>query len=102
MRLDDMDTSDVEVDDQRGSGGGRFGFPMGGGALPLGRSMGCGTLALVIVIALVFGVNPMQILGVDPGGLPTQVAPQDQAAPAGQTTAVAASRQRSGPSRPAC
>ena len=93
MRLDDMDTSDVEVDDQRGSGGGRFGFPMGGGALPLGRSMGCGTLALVIVIALVFGVNPMQILGVDPGGLPTQVAPQDQAAPAGQgCDANAASR----------
>ena len=65
MRLDDMDTSDVEVDDQRGSGRGGFGFPMGGGGLPLGRQMGCGTLALVIIIALVFGVNPMRILGGD-------------------------------------
>lgn len=80
MRLDDIDTSDVEVDDQRGRGGGGFGFPMGSGGLPLGRSMGCGTLALVIIIALVLGVNPMQMLT---GDLtmppPAQISPQGQA-----------------------
>ena len=84
MRLDDMDTSDVEVDDQRGSGRGGFGFPMGGGGLPLGRQMGCGTLALVIIIALVFGVNPMRILGGDMAPTPTQIAPQSEASAAGK------------------
>ena len=84
MRLDDMDTSDVEVDDQRGSGRGGFGFPMGGAGLPLGRQMGCGTLALVIIIALVFGVNPMQILGGDMAPTPTQIAPQSEASAAGK------------------
>ena len=45
MRLDDIDTSDVDVEDQRGSGGGGgFGFPMGGGGggLALGGGMGGG------------------------------------------------------------
>jgi hypothetical protein len=73
MRLDDFDTSDVNVEDQRGRGGGGFGFPMGGG-LPLGRSMGCGTIAIIIIAALIFGVNPMQILG--GGGM---LAPPEQA-----------------------
>lgn len=76
MRLDDFDTSDVDVEDQRGRGGGGFGFPMGGGGLPLGRSMGCGTIAIVIIAALIFGVNPMQILG---GG---SLTPTEQAQPA--------------------
>jgi uncharacterized protein len=72
MRLDDFDTSGVDVEDQRGSGGGGFGFPMGGGGgLPLGRSMGCGTIAIIIIASLIFGVNPMQILG---GGAPTEQA----------------------------
>lgn len=91
MRLDDLDTN-VEVEDQRGSGGG-FGFPMGGGGgLPLGRSMGCGTLAIVIIAALIFGVNPMQILGGDPTAPTTQVAPHQQAAPGKGCDADAASR----------
>lgn len=79
MRLDDLDT-DVNAEDQRGQGGGGFGFPMGGGGggLPLGRSMGCGTLLIVIVAALVFGINPMQILGGDPSAPTTQVAPHTQ------------------------
>lgn len=70
MRLDDLDTN-VNVEDQRGSGGG-FGFPGGGGGLPLGRSMGCGTFIIVIIAALVFGVNPSQILG-PMGGTPSAV-----------------------------
>lgn len=76
MRLDDFDTSDVNVEDQRGRGGGGFGFPMGGGGLPLGRSMGCGTIAIIVIAALIFGVNPMQILG--GGGM---LAPPEQAQP---------------------
>lgn len=74
MRLDDLGT-DVNVEDQRGQGGGGFSFPSGGGGLPLGRSMGCGTLLIVIVAALIFGVNPMQILGGDANAPTTQVAP---------------------------
>lgn len=78
MRLDDMDTSDVQVDDQRGQGGGGFGFPMGGGGLPLGRSMGCGTILIVIVASLIFGINPMQILGGDVSAPTGQVAPHQE------------------------
>jgi|CXWL01.1.fsa_nt_gi predicted metalloprotease len=84
MRLDDEEES-VNFEDRTGNrGGGDFGFPMGGGGLPLGRSMGCGTLAIVIIVALVFGVNPMQILGGDMTG----TAPHQQQAPAtvGQST----------------
>ncbi len=70
MRLDDIDTSDVNVEDQRGQGGRGFGMP--GGGLPLGRSMGCGTILVLIVAALIFGVNPAEMIG---GG---QVAPTAQ------------------------
>jgi uncharacterized protein len=77
MRLDDVDTSDVQVDDQRGQGGGGFGFPMGGGGggLPLGRSMGCGTIAIMLIAALVFGVNPSEMMG---GGQQVGQTPQAQ------------------------
>ena len=88
MRLDDIDTSGVDVEDQRGSGG--RGFPMGGGGgmLPLGRrSMGCGTILLLIALVVIgpkLGIDPWQIIG---GG--GQVAPveQTQQAPVGQTGA---------------
>lgn len=66
MRLDGEEESD-NIEDARGQGGGGFGVPgMGGGGGGLqfgGRSMGCGSLAIVIVLALVFGVNPMSLLG---------------------------------------
>ncbi len=63
MRLDDERESD-NIEDQRGSGGGGFGFPTGGGGMQLGgRGLGCGGILVVIVLALVFGVNPMQLLG---------------------------------------
>ena len=91
MRLDDLGT-DVNVEDQRGQGSGGFGFPGGGGGLPLGRQMGCGTLLIVIVAAVVFGVNPMQILGGGDTGAPTtQVAPHEASAGRG-CDANAASR----------
>lgn len=64
MRLDGEEESD-NIEDARGQGGGGFGLPgMGGGGLQFGgRSMGCGSLAIVIVLALVFGINPLSLLG---------------------------------------
>lgn len=58
MRLDDFDPNAVDIEDQRGSGG-RMGFPMGG----RGSQFGCGTLVIVIIAALIFGVDPGQMLG---------------------------------------
>ncbi len=75
MRLDDIDTSDVNVEDQRGQGGGGFGFPLGGGGgggLPLGRGMGCGSIIIMLIAVFVFGVNPADMLG---GGGQQQIAP---------------------------
>jgi predicted metalloprotease len=60
MRLDDEEESG-NVESQRGGG---FSFPGGGGGLMLGGGrMGCGTLIVVIVLALVFHVNPLALLG---------------------------------------
>jgi predicted metalloprotease len=56
MRLDDFDNS-IKVEDQRGSGGG-FGLPFGGGG-----KLGCGTLVIVLIASVIFGVDPMQMLG---------------------------------------
>lgn len=54
MRLDDFDTS-INVEDQRG-GGGRF--PLGGGG-----KLGCGSIVIALIAAVVFGVDPAQMLG---------------------------------------
>ena len=57
MRWQDMRQSEnVEV---RGSGGG---FPLGG--IPLGG----GALLVVVVVSLLFGINPLEILGLMSGG----------------------------------
>ncbi len=87
MRLDDERESN-NIEDQRGSGGGLGGLLPGGGGLQLGgRGLGCGGIAVVIVLALVFGVNPMQLLGGGgPVGQPDQNTigqPQDAGAPDG-------------------
>ncbi len=66
MRLDEFDPNSVNVEDQRGSGGG--GFPAG-----LGGQVGCGTLVVALVLSYVLGVDPGQLLG----GL-QQAAPQEQ------------------------
>jgi predicted metalloprotease len=64
MRLDDFDPNDIDVEDQRGGGGFGGFLPGGGGGMPLfGGRLGCGGIALVLVLALVFGVNPLSLLG---------------------------------------
>jgi predicted metalloprotease len=69
MRLDD-EAESSNVESQRGGG---FGFPRGGGGLMLGSGrMGCGTLVVIIILALVFGINPLQLLGGGEVLAPTQ------------------------------
>ncbi len=82
MRLDDERDSD-NVEDARGQGGG-FGIPgLGGGGLSFGGGrMGCGTLVIVAVLALVFGINPLSLLGGGSGG-PTAPTEQQIGQPAG-------------------
>jgi predicted metalloprotease len=69
MDLDDERESS-NIEDMRGQGGGGFGLPgMGGGGLQLGGgSMGCGGLTIVVVLALIFGINPLSLLGGGGGG----------------------------------
>ena len=76
MRLDGERESD-NVEDQRGSGGGG-GFRIGGG-----RSVGLGTVAIALVAGWVFGINPLEILGMlDGGGTAPPTAQQAPAKPA--------------------
>ena len=49
MRLDDFDPGSVNVEDQRGGG-----LPIGGA----GGKLGCGTMVIALIGALVFGVDP--------------------------------------------
>ena len=70
MRLDEFDPNDVDVEDQRGGSG--FNLPVGGGGLPFGGGrLGCGSIALLLVIAVVFRVNPLSLLGGMPAQQPT-------------------------------
>lgn len=56
------------IEDQTGRGG----FSMGGGRLPIGGRGGLsiGGLVIIVIIALVFGINPLELLG--GGGVPVQ------------------------------
>ena len=76
MKLDDFDPGSIDIEDQRGGNFG--GLPIGG------RSVGCGTIVIAIIAALVFGVDPGQMIG-QLGGVQEQ-APR-QAGPQGGTTA---------------
>ena len=69
MRLDDFDPNAIKVEDQRGSGGG---FPMGRGG-----QVGCGTLVIGLILSMVLGVDPGQLIGGMQGAQP-----QEQAGPA--------------------
>ena len=79
MRLDDEAGSD-NIEDRRGMRGG-FGFPGGGGGMgiPMGRGggIGLGGIALLLVLWLVFGINPLDILTSGGGGGGFTV-PQDE------------------------
>lgn len=72
MRWEGNRQSD-NVEDVRGSGGGRFGgLPIGG------RGIGLGTIAIALVAGWIFGINPLTLLGaLSGGGVPVaQQAPQ--------------------------
>ena len=71
MRWGDMRESE-NVEDRTGAGGG--GFPLGGGI-----KLGGGAMILVIIASLIFGVNPLEILGLLGGGGP--VPQQSEPAP---------------------
>ncbi len=55
MRLDEFDPNAINVEDQRG----------GGSRLPGGRGgqVGCGTLVIALIGAVVFGIDPGQLIG---------------------------------------
>lgn len=78
MRLKDFNPGSIRVEDQRGMGGGMR-FPGGGGG-----KLGCGSIVLILIGALVFGVDPAQMLG----GLQQMEQQQGNSAPAtgGKTT----------------
>lgn len=80
MRWGDMRPSD-NVEDRRGSSGG----PRLGGGMRLSG----GALVVVVIVGLVFGVNPLQFLGMMEGAGPA-VAPSQPATPAGTAPAPAA------------
>lgn len=90
MRLDDeQESSHYEVQDGRG-GGGFGGGGLGGGLgmlLPLvGSRFGCGGIAVVLIIMVVMGVNPLSLIGGGSGGGGQQV--QTQKPASGQLTDV--------------
>jgi predicted metalloprotease len=72
MRLDDFDPGSINVEDQRGGG---FRMPGGGGG-----KLGCGTIVIALIAAVVFGVDPMQMIG----GMESIQGGQQQAGPAPQ------------------
>ena len=71
MRWGDMRRSE-NVEDRGGAPGGG-GFPLGGG-----MKIGGGTLILLLILSLVFGINPLQFLGM---AGPDVSAPAPQSAP---------------------
>jgi len=76
MRWGDMRESQ-NVEDRTGmGGGGGGGFPLGGG-----MRMGFGSLIVLVIVGLIFGINPLEMLGLMGGGggvvqqAPPQTAP---------------------------
>jgi predicted metalloprotease len=75
MRLRQFDPGSINV--RRGGGGG---FPGGGGG-----KLGCGAVVIALIGALVFGIDPGQMLGTMEGM--QQGAPSQQQAPGGESAA---------------
>jgi predicted metalloprotease len=76
MRWGDMRRSD-NVEDRTSGGGGGFGI----GGIPLGG----GALLLIVVVSLLFGINPLEILGLMSGSGPVV---QQQAPAPGQPSSA--------------
>jgi uncharacterized protein len=76
MRWGDMRRSDNVEDRTDGmSGGGGGGFGIGG------RGIGIGTLIIIVIVGWIFGINPLQMLGMLSGGDTAVQAPAPQPAP---------------------
>ena len=75
MRWGDMRESQ-NVEDRTGMGSSGGGFPLGGG-----MRLGGGALILVVIASLIFGINPLEMLGLIGGGGPIQQAPSPAAPP---------------------
>jgi hypothetical protein len=75
MRWGDMRESE-NVEDRSGMSAGGGGFPLGGG-----MRLGGGALILIVIVSLIFGINPLEMLGVMGGGGPIQQAPTQSAPP---------------------
>jgi hypothetical protein len=76
MRWGDMRRSD-NVEDRGGTPGGG-GFPLGGG-----MKIGGGTLIVLVILGLIFGINPLQFLGMaGPDVIAPAPAPAPQSVPA--------------------
>ena len=78
MRWEGQEQSS-NVEDRRRAGG--VGGMMGGG-----RGIGMGTLLIAVIAGMIFGVNPLQLIGMLGGGGPVQV--QQQPAPTAQQPAA--------------
>src|SRR4030095_1584575 len=76
MRWGDKRRSE-NVEDRGGMPGGGFGgrIPLGGG----GMKIGGGTLILIVILSLIFGINPLTFLGM--GGPEVSAPPPSQTAP---------------------
>jgi hypothetical protein len=76
MRWGDMRQSD-NVEDATG------GQPAGGGMSFGGMHLGGGAIILIVIVSLLFGVNPLQFLGMMDGSAPPTPAPSPQVAKPG-------------------
>ncbi len=66
MRYDDGDRESRNVEDRRGQGSGMFGPRAGGMQIPIGRGgLGLTGLLIIAAISLLFGINPLDLLGSD-------------------------------------
>ncbi len=95
MRWGDFRRSDnIEdrTDGDAGGGGFSGGFPGGGGI-----RLGGGALVVIVIASLIFGVNPLEMLGMMEGGAPVGAAANATRAAAGATRLRAAARAGAGP-----
>src|SRR5207249_8113410 len=91
MRWGDMRESE-NVEDRTGMAGPGGGFPLGGG-----MKLGLGSIIIILIGSLLFGINPLEMLGLLSGG--PAPAPQQQPAPGYGPQQRPAPQQQARPSR---